>query len=139
MLHRSLQENSNVSQKYFRPKPVWSKNRAWQADRDRKTNSLVLNLMLNSISKLTTILKANFFLQLSATIPTFDNNIFLKILSKSIVIRYFEVASAHDGWAVTDGQKSNVKNQIPQSFPILLGFILFYAYFWLMYFQLSQI
>ena len=85
MLHRSVQENAanavrfaSVSDhfgtciKESRSKSVWSKNLVWQTDRqtdqidrqtdrDRKTDSMVLNLMLNSISGLITILKTNFF------------------------------------------------------------------------------
>ena len=46
------------------------------------------------------------FLQLSATIPTFNNNMFLKILRNFIFTQYLQVASARDEWTVTGGQKS---------------------------------
>ena len=84
--------------------------------------------MLNSISELLTILKKP-FLYLSAAIPTFNNKIFLKILWNFIFTRYFKAASARDGRTVTNGQKSNVKNQIPQSFPISLLVIFFIRIF----------
>ena len=61
MLFRSVRENSKVSPNLLRPKSVWSKHRPWWTDKDRKTYSVVSNLMLNSISKLIIILKTNFF------------------------------------------------------------------------------